>query len=82
MTVRMDDIGLALGDPGQRFLAIGRFADRESFLLEVVAQHGDDSGLVIDDQDERLQLRSLPRTALIACGGSSTAIERSPFGRA
>ncbi len=47
----------------QRLLAVAGFANGEALLFEVVAQHRDDRDLVIDDEDERLQSRSLPRAA-------------------
>ena len=53
--VEQDDIGLLLGNAEQRFLTVLRFRNGKAFPLQIVSQKGDERGLVLHDEDQRLR---------------------------
>jgi hypothetical protein len=64
-------IRLLAGDQ-QRLLAVGGGGDAEPLLLQVVAEKGDEIGLVLDDEDERLSVGG-HGVSRVTSGTSTTA---------
>ena len=83
--VEQHQVRAALVDRDQRLLAVHGGGDLEPLALEIVAQHGEQGFLVLDQQDQGFHGVSQGCLALAVAASSGVMtmkLDESPFGRA